>query len=252
MVLSGHVSVNGEVVTEADKKINEDNKVTTAKITNKRPKLPNIKILYEDKDCIVIEKPAGILTHAKGASLEEATVSDWLNSYLKRESTTNRDLIVHRLDRATSGVMICAKNEEALKSLQKEFSSRRVKKHYIALIEGALSPEKAVIDIPIERDPKKPKLFRTSENGKPARTSYFSKAVSDRISRVELYPETGRTHQLRVHLKYMGHPIIGDTFYRGKSAKRMYLHANELELKLPDGLVRAFRSKLPKEFESVK
>ncbi len=207
----------------------------------------DIPVLYEDDDCVVINKPVGLLSHSKGAFNPEATVATWLGSRLTG-ITSERAGIVHRLDRATSGVMICAKTPEATTWLQKQFSTRKVEKHYVAIVDGTIEPEEAIIDIPIARNPKEPSTFRADINGKPAKTHYkILKTKNDR-SLVGLKPETGRTHQLRVHLNYLGHPIIGDTLYGGSRADRMFLHALSLDIILPNKERRHFEAPLPKEF----
>ena len=206
-----------------------------------------IPVLYEDDDCIVINKPAGLLSHSKGAFNPEATVATWLSTRLSGMSG-ERAGIVHRLDRATSGVMICAKTSEAAAWLQKQFSTRKVTKHYIAIVDGVIEPEEAIIDIPIGRNPKEPSTFRADINGKAATTHYKVLKTNLNLSLLDLKPETGRTHQLRVHLNYLGHPIVGDTLYGGSKADRMYLHALSLDIVLPNKQREHFEAALPKIF----
>jgi len=212
-----------------------------------------IPIIYEDEDCIVINKPVGLLTHSKGAFNPEATVATWLERRTNStvDVTNNRNGIVHRLDRATSGVMICAKSPEALSKLQKQFSLRKAKKVYIAVIEGVMEPEEAIIDMPIERNPKAPQTFRVGNNGKPSVTAYKTIKISNNYSQLQLSPQTGRTHQLRVHLAFQKHPIVGDTLYGGKKSDRLYLHALSLEITLPNSERKTFSAPLPVEFNRI-
>lgn len=163
---------------------------------------------------------------------------------------SNRAGIVHRLDRGTSGVMICAKHEAAQIHLQKQFASRKVKKIYVAVVTGKLPEESGVIDIPIERNPKKPSSFRAGVNGKPAQTEFTVLKTDDAHSLIELKPHTGRTHQLRVHLAYLKHPIVGDNLYAGESASRLMLHAKELEITLPCSERKVFRADVPDDIAS--
>lgn len=210
----------------------------------------DLPVLYEDDDCIVIDKPPGVLSHSKGAYNPEATVETFIKSRV-RGMEGDRAGIVHRLDRFTSGVMICAKNPKSTAWLQKQFSTRKVKKTYVAVIAGKLEPEAAIIDMPIERNPKNPKTFRVGANGKPSTTEYKTIGANKNYSLLELKPETGRTHQLRVHLKYLKHPIVGDDLYVGHKADRLYLHAVSLELTLPNGQQHTFVSKLPADFNKM-
>jgi RluA family pseudouridine synthase len=159
--------------------------------------------------------------------------------------------IVHRLDRPTSGVIICAKTPAALSWLQKQFSQRKVKKTYVAVIQGHMQERHAIIDMPIERNPKKPQTFRVGSNGKPSVTEYEVEERGENRDLLQLKPQTGRTHQLRVHLSNLGHPIVGDTLYDGPMAERLYLHAAELELTLPNRERRTFTVAVPKEFKEV-
>lgn len=213
----------------------------------------DLPVLYEDENVVVIDKPDGVLSHSKGMFNKEGTVATWLKNHVDDSSDdfwqSNKAGIVHRLDRATSGVMICAKNSDTHRFLQKQFSQRTVKKSYLALIDGELPTEEGLIDVPIERNPKKPATFRGGANGKSAQTNF--KVLKNNESGgalVELKPVTGRTHQLRVHLNYLGKPILGDDFYGGKEADRLMLHAHTLEITLPGGIRKIFESKPPKEF----
>lgn len=216
----------------------------------KKEEIPliNLKIIYEDEDCIVIDKPLGVLAHSKGSFNNEATVASFLSAKISDIPESNRAGIVHRLDRATSGVMICAKNIESQKWLQKQFSQRKVKKTYYAVTGGHPKIDSAIIDMPIERNPKKPQTFRVGPNGKTAKTTYKVIKNNDKYSLIELTPETGRTHQLRVHLEHIKCPIVGDILYGGESASRLYLHANKLELTLPSKQRVSFESKVPNQF----
>jgi len=247
----GNVTVNGETVTKPRYLVKPTDKVRV-KLTSSHKKLKklDLKVIYEDKDVVVIDKPTGVLAHSKGDFNEEETVATWLASRTKA-SGGNRAGIVHRLDRATSGVMICAKNSEAQAWLQKQFSTRKTKKTYLAVVNGRLSPETAVIDMAIERNPKKPQTFRVGINGKNAVTKYQTLKSGDKYSLVELAPLTGRTHQLRVHLANLSHPVVGDELYKGPKADRLYLHAHKLEITLPDKTRKEFISKVPPKFNKI-
>jgi len=209
-----------------------------------------LPVLYEDDDCVVINKPAGILTHSRGGFSTEGTVASWLRSRLRDGLSGERGGIVHRLDRATSGVLICAKHPAALSWLQQQFASRAVQKTYFAVVSGHLPHDHAAIDMPIERDPRHPKMFHVAATGKHATTEYWVRQQNEAYSLVELHPLTGRTHQLRVHLREIGHPIIGDILYSSQPAERLYLHAARLEIVLPSGKRMVFDAPVPKEFHN--
>jgi 23S rRNA pseudouridine1911/1915/1917 synthase len=246
------VSINNEPAKPGEK-LREDDIVrvddTSLYIEPEKIDLPT---LYEDEDVIVLNKPPGVLTHSKGSINTESTVASFLKDKITDETLRgNRAGIVHRLDRATSGVIIAAKTSNGLKWLQKQFSNRKTKKTYVAIVEGWAEPESAIIDAPIERNPKKPQTFRVGAEGKIAQTQYetigkFEKG-GKKYSKLELKPVTGRTHQLRVHLNYIGHPIVGDTVY-GDGGGYMYLHALSLELTLPNKGRRVFKAELPEQF----
>ncbi len=254
LINQGSVVVNGEPQLKAGHKVRATDKVTIDYDEDKELTIEDIElpVLYEDDDCVVIDKPLGVLTHSKGPFNPEPTAESWLRSRLKAKAMDGeRAGIVHRLDRATSGVMILAKTPSALSWLQKQFSQRKVKKTYVAVVEGTLKDPEAIIDMPIERNPKHPQTFRVGSNGKSAVTAYRVVKANDRFSLVELRPTTGRTHQLRVHLAHLNHPIVGDTFYGGSAADRLFLHALSLEVTLPNKERRTFEVAMLPEFKEL-
>jgi 23S rRNA pseudouridine1911/1915/1917 synthase len=212
----------------------------------------DLPVIYEDEDVLVINKPAGVLSHSKGALNNEATVASFIKPKLDKDLLPlNRAGIVHRLDRQTSGVIITAKNQAAQKWLQKQFSARKTKKIYSAIVEGQPDPPEAIIDTPIKRNPKKPQTFYVNSSGKTAQTHYkliksFTKSGKN-YSLLTVQPQTGRTHQIRVHLAYINHPVVGDRVY-GHEGPNLMLHANSLELTLPSRERRIFSVPPPKYF----
>lgn len=247
----GRVMVNGEP-ERTSYKVRASDDITVEFDPKDLTEIPAIElpIIYEDDDCLVIDKPAGILTHSKGNFNPEATVATFIRDKV-HDLDGERAGIVHRLDRATSGVMICAKTPDALSWLQKQFSSRKVKKEYLAVVSGALEPPAAVIDLPIGRNSRKPKTFHVTPEARPAETVYETLQVGPNCSLVSLKPRTGRTHQLRVHMHYLKHPIVGDELYDGPSYDRMLLHAHKLEITLPNKQRRVFESPLPPAFNEA-
>ncbi len=209
----------------------------------------NIPILYEDKLCLVLDKPSGILTHAKGSLNLEPSVASFVKTKIDPSMSGNRAGIIHRLDRGTSGLIVVAKSISAQQYLQRQFAKRQVHKVYYAIVEGNLDKSEAEINMPIERNPKQPATFRVGPNGKSALTYYRVIASNESFSLLELRPQTGRTHQLRVHLKAIHHPIVGDTIYGGIPATRLMLHAQKLSFILPNIGRKEFISPLPKDFD---
>lgn len=227
-------------------------------ITVQTPQVPDftnqtLPVLYQDDDVVVINKPAGMLTHAKGVVSEEFTVGEYMRPLTTDSADTNRPGIVHRLDRGTSGVIVAARTPQAKRWLQKQFALRKVKKTYVALVVGRPKEPAAVIQLPIERNPKKPQSFRVGASGKPAETAYQTLHEYKGFTLLKLMPHTGRTHQLRVHLHYLGCPIVGDELYgkaAPKSLGRMFLHAQTLELTLPSRERKVFTAPLPAKLET--
>lgn len=250
LIEQGKVLVNGQS-KKAGYKVQESDQVTIDYDESELDIIPaiDLPVLYEDDYCIVVNKPAGVLTHAQGKLVSEATVATFVRTKVKGLHG-ERAGIVHRLDRATSGVIIIAKNAAALAHFQKQFADRTVQKTYVAVVEGTLKQKLAIVDMPIERNPKAPATFRVGPNGKPAVTQYMVLEESSKGTLVELQPKTGRTHQLRVHLAQLGHPIVGDPLYgHGKHGDRLYLHAKSLQITLPDGEQKVFSAPVPPEFE---
>ena len=235
---SGYVKVDGEVVTKSNQKFPDGVKIDLKVPDQLKNADVKPKTIYEDDHVLVVDKPAGLLSEAKGEYCPERTLADF-------------GLIAHRLDRDTSGVMILAKDEPTQKFLKKQFQDRKVHKTYCAVIEGRPRLDAARIDLPMLRDKKRPTTFRVDPNGKEAETFYKVLKTNGQRTLVELKPTTGRTHQLRVHMKYLGHPIVGDPVYGDGNADRLYLHACQLEITLPGGQRTIFESKLPKEFQDV-
>ena len=196
------------------------------------------EVIYEDENVLVLDKPAGLLSMSKGGYCPEKTLEDF-------------GLLVHRLDRDTSGVVILAKNEKTQTFLRRQFQDRKAHKTYYAILTGVPKLSEARLDLPIARDLKHPTTFRVDPRGKESETFYKVLKSDDKHALVELKPTSGRTHQLRVHMKYLEHPIVGDPIYGIEKAPRLFLHAGALEITLPGGRRRTFEVKLPQEFEDV-
>ena len=250
-IKDSRVSINGKTITTPSYEIDDKAIIDIKLPEEKKFEKEKLNILYLDDNVIVINKPAGILTHAKGADSDEFTVADFFKRYSTYALDTNRAGIVHRLDRDTSGVIIGARNNETANLLKKQFAKRLTKKTYIAITTSIPKLEKARIDLPIARNPKKPATFKVSSNGKVAITDYKVLKTNKNYALIELMPKTGRTHQLRVHLNYINCPILGDKVYGAKKADRMYLHAEKLEITIPNKGRMTFEAKLPKEFKDI-
>lgn len=247
LISQGRVRLNGRVAgSKAVRVVDGD----VVEVDYEEPVASDeLKVLFEDEDEIVINKPAGMLSHSKGPISGEVSVADWLHpktSGLEKQ----RSGIVHRLDRATSGVMIMAKNPETKSWLMKQFSNRNVHKKYLAIIEGVPGQKKFIIDMPIGRNPKKLTTFYVTESGREAQTEVEVLDSNGAQSLVLLTPKTGRTHQLRVHMWANGWPILGDPFYNDdfKEGEELMLHALSLTIQTYDKEWRDFTAPLPSRF----
>lgn len=251
-IKQGYVTVDGRLIQSAKKEFSPSVKISIDIPETKPVDTFDIPVVYEDENVIVIDKPQGILTHSKGTLNEEQTVADHFATKTSYKSDTNRPGIIHRLDRDTSGVLIYARNDETANLLGRQFSERKVKKSYLAVVEGTPKQVSAQIDLPLGRNPKQPSRFRVSAEGKSSLTNYEVLASSNRRSLVLLTPKTGRTHQLRVHMQYIGTPIVGDTFYgTKKTSNKLMLHAWKLEITIPKGDRRTFTADIPDRFKDM-
>ena len=249
-IKAGYVSVNSKVVTTPKFEVDETDEIAL-NLPEKEQTDVDLPILYEDDDVIVVNKPSGLLTHAKGGLSDEPTVAEIIRPKTSFATDTDRPGIVHRLDRDTSGLLIIAKNPESAAHLQSQFAERTAKKTYVAITDGKPKLNAAKIDLPIGRNPSAPSTFRIDPNGKPAQTTYHVLAENNIQSLVELKPTTGRTHQLRVHLAHLNAPILGDRVYGKPSDCRMMLHAQKLEITLPSGERKVFEAAVPDEFKKL-
>ncbi|MEO6109942.1 MAG: RluA family pseudouridine synthase [Candidatus Saccharimonadales bacterium] len=248
-IKAGYVTVNGEEITQVRRDVFDADDIAMTPPEATDFSAQEIPIIFIDDNVIVINKPAGVLSHSKGALNDEFTVAEFFRRYTTDGLESSRPGIVHRLDRDTSGVMIGARNEETAVLLKKQFADRKTKKEYVAVVEGIPKVLNAVIDLPIGRNPATPSQFRVDASGKDAVTTYEVIAMNEKQSLVKFWPKTGRTHQLRVHAEYINIPIVGDRVYGdSKKADRLYLHAHTLEITIPTSDRRVFTAPVPPEF----
>ncbi len=221
-----------------------------------------LDVLYEDDDLAAINKPAGMVVHPAlghtAGTLVNAVMGRWPQTAHVGE--VGRAGIVHRLDKDTSGVILIAKTEAARRNLVAQFKARKVQKRYLALVHGTPITPTGEIDVPIGRDSRQRKRMAVVRNGRESLTRYNVLEMFDEVSLLELFPKTGRTHQLRVHLTFIHHPVVGDTVYgyrksgiKGKiRIKRQFLHAESLTLTSPSsGELITIHAPLPAELQAV-
>jgi len=251
-IKNGDVHVNGEPAKSSKQDVTENDDIALVPPVREDTSDKELPILYLDDNVIVVNKPAGVLTHSKGALNDEFTVADFFRRYTTNALDSSRPGIVHRLDRDTSGVIIGARNDETALLLKKQFSERTTKKQYAAVVIGVPKLEEALIDLPISRNPSVPSTFRVDSKGKEAITSYKMIKTNGTKSLLELHPRTGRTHQLRVHMQYINTPIAGDRVYgTQKSADRLCLHAYKLEITIPTSDRKVFTAPVPEYFKEL-
>jgi 23S rRNA pseudouridine1911/1915/1917 synthase len=228
----------------------------------------NVQIIYEDKEALAVNKPAGLVVHGDGKT-DEPTLVDWImETYPEMENIgepavydgkkIERPGIVHRIDRETSGVMVIAKNQDSFLNLKKQFQNREVKKVYNAFVYGELKDRNGVIDFPIGRSKSdfRKRLASSSARGglKEAITRYKALNGNKDFTFIEINPQTGRTHQIRVHFKAINHPIVCDKLYApkrecGLGFARLALHARSLTFRLNSGETITAEAALPEDFE---
>lgn len=213
-----------------------------------------IKIVYEDDDIIIVDKPVGMVTHP-GAGNPSGTLVNAILYYTKNLSNkeTVRPGIVHRLDKETSGLMVIAKNDTAHRKIAKQFKKRSVVRKYVAIVKGEVEQDNGIIEAPIGRHPRaRKKMAVRFSDSKEAITKYAVVKRYNGFTLLELTPETGRTHQLRIHMAHIGHPIIGDISYGVEMGfPRQALHASALGFDHPKtGEYVEFKSPIPKDMKN--
>lgn len=245
-IKNGSVRVNGAPVRSSHTvRTGEEIEVEPSPLPPLRaePEEIPLTILYQDADVIAIDKPAGMVVHA-GAGRHRGTLVNALLHHFGQLSTAGGDLrpgIVHRLDRETSGVLIVARTDEAHQALAEQFRNRKVEKTYLALVRGYVSPPQGTITKRITRDPvRRTRMTTRIKSGRVALTHYRTIEQIANFSFLEVKIGTGRTHQIRVHLSSIGHPIVGDTLYGAPrraehipAPDRFFLHAQRLRFQSP-------------------
>jgi 23S rRNA pseudouridine1911/1915/1917 synthase len=202
-----------------------------------------LRILHQDDSLIVLDKAADLVVHP-GAGRQSGTLAHRLLDRfpeIGEVGGAGRPGIVHRLDKGTSGIMVIARTAEAYQVLSKAFSERHVDKKYLAIVFGAPSPSEGLVDAAIARHPQRRKEMTISDRGRPARTGYRTLASTDEASLLELSLETGRTHQIRVHLKHLGYPIIGDPVYGEARWKSLPKRRQKIYREFPRPALHAWR-----------
>jgi len=253
LITEGQVLVNGSPSKPANK-VRPGDSVTLSvpppRLTGVVAQDIPVSVVYQDDDLVVIDKPAGLAVHP-GPGHPDTTLVNALLAMCPDIQGIGGEIrpgIVHRLDKDTSGLMVVAKTHQAHTSLSAQIKAREVTKGYLALVEGTPSSEQGKVDVPVGRHPRRRTRMAVVVGGKEARTSYKVREEFPGHSLVELYLETGRTHQIRVHMAHIGHPLVGDELY-GKTSPlvdRHFLHAFHLAFNHPtSGEPLEFQTALP-------
>jgi 23S rRNA pseudouridine1911/1915/1917 synthase len=225
------------------------------------------KIIYQDKSLFVVDKPSGWITNEADTTTTQPVLQTWMRTNFKYPISNDQLLrsgIVHRLDKETSGIILVAKTKESFEKLQAEFKNREVEKTYIALVHGKLEPETGEIKALVGRLPWRRDRFGVLPGGREATTLYkvvkFYPGNNGGHTLVEFKPKTGRTHQIRIHAKYIGHAVVGDEFYAGRKTARndrkwcprLFLHAASIKFIHPETKKTVeFKSALPEDLQNV-
>ncbi|MEA2576316.1 MAG: rRNA synthase [Chloroflexia bacterium] len=267
LIERGHITINGSPATKAAHKLKAGDLVLVELAVPEPSALQAenipLSIVYEDADLLVIDKPAGMVVHPSpghsGGTLVNAILAHVPELELDMGDEA-RPGIVHRLDKDTSGLMVVAKRRPAHEALSRQMAARTMRKEYLALVRGKPNPPAAVIEAPIARDPDNRQRMAVVQGGRPARTHYTTEQAYGSYTLLRCTLETGRTHQIRVHMSSTGHPILGDPTYGRSTLKdaarlgltRQFLHATKLGFTIPStGEWHEFDSPLPEELQRV-
>jgi len=251
LIRAGQVTVGATVITQPSHRI-RPNQAISCNLPEEEglsPRALELEILYEDDSIVVVNKQSGLVVHP-GAGHNETTLVEGLlvDRDLPVDDDTSRPGIVHRLDKDTSGTMVVAKTPSAMHTLKEQFAARTVRKLYIAQVEGIVNEEEGMIDAPIGRNPTNPRCMAINSQGRSAQTEFRVLHRSDDSSLLMLHLRTGRTHQIRVHMRYIEHAVIGDALY-GHANTRLMLHAWRLGFTHPQsGEYVSFTAPIPPEF----
>lgn len=255
LIDGGDVLVNGEWVKPAHRVRPGDRVLVSVPPPRPSVAVPQdipIAVVYQDADLVVIDKPPGLAAHP-GPGHPDRTLVNGLLALCPDIQGIGGEIrpgIVHRLDKDTSGLMIAAKNQHSHHNLSQQIKDRAVEKGYLALVQGSPSQDSGIIDVPIGRDPRRRTRMAVSAEGRESRTGYRLLERAGRYTLLELSLYTGRTHQARVHLAWLGHPLLGDAVYGKRSPllPRHFLHAHSLAFAHPGtGEPLAFSSPLPRD-----
>ena len=254
----GHVTLDGSPVTKAGLKAKPGQTITLT-IPAPKPAVPEaqdipLTILYEDNDLAVVVKPCGMVVHP-AAGNEDGTLVNALLHHLDSLGGIGGELrpgIVHRLDKDTSGLLLVAKNDASQLALSEQLSARTMEKHYRALVEGNIREDSGRVEAAIARSKKDRKKMAVDPEGREAITEWTVLARGNGVTLLDVHILTGRTHQIRVHTKHIGHPVCGDPIYgssKGAKVPRLMLHAYSLSFTHPtSGERMTFTAELPEEF----
>ncbi len=260
LIAAGLVTVNGRPVRPGDRLRPGERLEVVIPLPEPaelRPQEIPLSIVYEDADVVVLDKPAGLVVHPAPGHPHSTLVNALLARYPDLAvGGALRPGIVHRLDRFTSGLIVVARNDAAHQALVAQQKERTMLKAYLALVDGHMPEREGVIDAPIGRHPRRRRRMAVVSGGRPARTAYRVLEELGPYTLLEARLETGRTHQIRVHLAHSGHPVLGDDVYGRRGGilglGRQFLHAYRLGFRLPgSGVYREFRSPLPEDLASV-
>jgi len=269
LITDGHVFVEGQVPVKAGVRMRGGEHIEVhlppPAPARAQPEAIPLKIIYEDGDVVVVDKAAGMVVHPSAGHATGTLVNAVLAHAPDLEGVGGelRPGIVHRLDKDTSGVIVVAKNDRALRQLQAQFQQRRVVKHYTALLVGRPPTPNGRIEAPIGRDPANRKRMAVvtskSAGGREAFSEYSTLETLTDYTLVDVHPITGRTHQVRVHMAMISCPLAGDRLYANQRSsskdlsglRRHFLHASRLMLQLPDGIEKTFVSPLPRDLQVV-
>lgn len=215
--------------------------------------MSKLKVIYENDDFLVVDKPTGLTVQA-GHGQTGVTLVDLLSEYLPASPLASERMgLVHRLDKDTSGLLLVAKTLPMFDYLKTLFKNRQIAKTYLTLVEGNLSPKLGIIDIPLKRDMVQKTKFSASATGKPAKTQYEVLEYLSGRTYLKAMPHTGRTHQIRVHFSAIGHPVVGDPKYNPTPASvRLFLHSHQIAFTDLHGETRSFTSPLPADLVRFK